>query len=153
MDTKSLVAMLVVLLASSSAPAAERKISLADLPSAVKRTIQENSAGAQIKGFTTEIERGQRVYEANLLAGGRTKDLQIDSHGVLREVEEEVPFEELPAAVQTALKQKAGGAQITKVESLTKQGRLVAYEAAVRRASHAGEIQVGPQGQPLLHQE
>jgi hypothetical protein len=53
-------------------------------------------------------------------------------------------LDSLPAAVQAALKTKAAGAKITKVESLTKSDKLVAYEAATLKAAKQGEIQIGP---------
>jgi hypothetical protein len=55
--------------------------------------------------------------------------------------------------VQAALTAKAGGAKITKVESLTKHGKLVAYEAATLKGTKKGEIQVGPDGGKLSHEE
>ena len=40
-----------------------------------------------------------------------------------------------------------------KVESLTKNGKLVAYEAIVSTGTGKSEIQVGPEGKPLAHEE
>jgi hypothetical protein len=39
------------------------------------------------------------------------------------------------------------------VESLTKHGTLVAYEAQVLNKGKKSEIQVGPDGKPLAHEE
>lgn len=58
-----------------------------------------------------------------------------------------------PPAVQEGLKNKAGKGAIGKVESIIKQGKLVAYEAQVHAFVHPSEIQVGPDGQPLAHEE
>jgi len=69
------------------------------------------------------------------------------------EVEEEVSLEALPAAVREGLLQKAGKGKIGKVESITKHGTLVAYEAQVRSGARHSEIQVGPDGKPLDHKE
>jgi len=68
-------------------------------------------------------------------------------------VEEEVAFDSLPAKVQSALTAKAAGAKITKVESLTKQDKLVAYEAVILKGTKKKEIQVGPDGEKLAHEE
>ena len=59
----------------------------------------------------------------------------------------------LPPEVQEGLKKKAGKGTISKVESLTRKGTLVAYEAQVRNGSKRSEIQVGPDGKPLSHKE
>ena len=48
---------------------------------------------------------------------------------------------------------KAGKGKIVKVESLTKKGRLVAYEAQVDTNGKKTEVQVGPDGKPLDHEE
>ena len=40
-----------------------------------------------------------------------------------------------------------------KVESLTKRGKLVAYEGQVITKGKRSEVQVGPDGKPLDHQE
>jgi hypothetical protein len=53
----------------------------------------------------------------------------------------------LPAVVQDALKKRAGAGTIGKIESLTKSGKLVAYEAHVKTGAKGSEIQVGPNGE------
>jgi hypothetical protein len=69
------------------------------------------------------------------------------------EVEEQVTFDSLPASVQTSLTTLAGPGKITKIESLTKKGKLVAYEAVVTTGTKRREIQVGPNGEKLKHEE
>jgi hypothetical protein len=51
------------------------------------------------------------------------------------------------------LQKAAGEGKIVKVESLTKHGTLVAYEAQVRKGSKTSEVQVGPDGGTLAHEE
>jgi hypothetical protein len=51
------------------------------------------------------------------------------------------------------LKAKAGAGKILKVESLTKHGKLVAYEAKVMTDGRKSEVQVGRDGKPLDHEE
>jgi len=133
--------------------AQEKKIERSALPPAVEQTVQQQSQGATIKGFATEHEHGKKVYEAEMIVNGHTKDIQIAADGTLNEVEEEVAFDSLPAAVQSALTVKAAGAKIVKVESLTKKEKLVAYEAATLKGAKKGEIQVGPDGKTLAHEE
>jgi hypothetical protein len=68
-------------------------------------------------------------------------------------VEEQVALDALPAAVKAGLQAKAGDGKLVKVETLTKQDKLVAYEAQVTRDGKKSEIQVGPDGKPLDHEE
>jgi len=142
-----------VLTGTLSASPVEKKLERSALPPAVESTVQRASGGAAIKGFSTERENGKKVYEAEMIIDGHTKDIQIAEDGTLNEIEEEVPFSALPAAVQSALTARAGGAKIVKVESLTKKEKLVAYEAATLKAGKKGEIQVGPDGGKLAHSE
>ena len=131
----------------------EKKIKRAQLPPAVEQTVARESAGATIKGFATEVEKGQRFYEASLVVNGHTKDILIDKNGNIVEVEEQVSLDSLPAPVQDALKQAAGKGTIQVVESLTKNGALVAYEGHVKNGKKRFEIQVGPNGEKLKRPE
>lgn len=94
-------------LAFSIANAQEKKIKREQLPPAVEQTVAKESQGATIKGFATEVEHGQRFYEASLIVNSHSKDILIDKAGKIVEVEEEVSIDSLPAAVQDALKRAA----------------------------------------------
>jgi uncharacterized membrane protein YkoI len=142
-----------ILTLALGAVAEEKKIDRSALPPAVEKTVQAQSQGATIKGFATEREHGKQVYEVEMIVDGHTKDIEIAVDGTLNEIEEEVAFDSLPANVQAALKAKAAGAKITKVESLTKNDKLVAYEAATLKGAKKAEIQVGPNGNALAHEE
>ncbi len=81
------------------------------------------------------------------------KTFSIDTTGAVVEVEQQVALDSLPAAVKDGLQARAGKGKIVKVESLTKHGKLVAYEAKVQHDGKKSEIQVGPDGKPLDHEE
>ena len=144
---------LVALIAALSANAEEKRISKSDLPEAVQKTVEEQSRNATVRGFTKEIEDGKTYYEVELRVDGHSKDVLIDPAGEVVEVEEEVDLPSLPPGVTEGLQKKAGSGKIVKVESLTKQGTLVAYEAQVRTGNKHSEVQVGPNGETLAHPE
>lgn len=135
------------------AQAQERKIKREQLPPAVEKTVAKESEGATIKGFSTEIEHHQKLYEASLNLNGHSKDILIDKNGKIVEIEEEVSMDSLPTDVQAALKKAAGSGTIQIIESLTKNGEVVAYEAQVKHGKKRSEIQVGPNGAKLMHPE
>src|SRR5262252_9341005 len=135
---------LAVLMMTAAVHAQERKLTRAQLPPAVEKTVATESEGGTIKGFATEVEKGKRLYEAELEINGRSKDISMDRNGNIVEVEEEVTIDSLSASVQEALKAAAGSGTIGKIESLTKNGKLVAYEAHVTNGKKRSEIQVGP---------
>lgn len=151
--SKASAAVLGCLFLAAVGPAQEKRIQRADLPPAVQKTVVEVSKGAAIKGFSQETEHGKTTYEAEMIVNGHSKDVEMEASGAILEVEEQVAMESLPAAVKDRLAARAAGGKILKVESLTKQGKLVAYEAQIRSAGKRHEIQVGPDGKPLDHEE
>ena len=127
----------------------ERKITRKDLPAAVAKTVDARSHGATIRGYSEEQENGQTFYEVELRVNGHTRDVLIDSNGAVVEVEEQVALASLPAAVRDGLKAGAGSGKIGVVESVTKGGQIVAYEAHVTTNGKKSEVKVGPDGKPL----
>jgi hypothetical protein len=152
--SKLLLASLAAVLAMwSTAQGQEKKIKRSELPPAVEKTVAAESAGATIQGFSTEVEGGRRLYEVELKVDGRGKDILMDGRGNVVEVEEEVALDSLPAPVKEGLTREAGRGVISRVESLTKRGKLVAYEAVVKTGARRREVQVGPNGEKLAHPE
>jgi hypothetical protein len=133
--------------------AQEKKLARKDLPPAVEKTVAEQSKGATITGFSTEVEDGKKIYEAALVVDGHGRDISMDKDGRVLEIEDEVKLASLPPAVQDGLKAAAGKGTLGKVEALTKNGKLVAYESVVTLAGKHHEVQVGPDGKKLAHPE
>jgi hypothetical protein len=131
----------------------EKKIKRSDLPAAVEKAVAAQSKDATIRGYSQETEKGQTFYEAEMMVNGHSKDVLFDSNGSIAEVEEEVAIDALPQAVKDGLQAKAGKGRVGKVESLTKHDKLVAFEAVVLTNGKKSEIQVGPDGKPLDHEE
>lgn len=147
------VSVLVGVAVTSTVFAQEKKINRADLPPAVQKRIAEENKNSQINGFSQEREKGQTFYEVEMIVDGHSKDILMSADGVVVEVEEGKSLDSLGAAVRRGLYSKAGKGKIVKVESLTKRGTLVAYEAEVITGGKRTEIQVDPNGQPLDHEE
>ena len=131
----------------------EKKIKRSELPVAVEKAVAVLSQGATVRGYSKEKEHGRTFYEAELVVNGHSKDVLMDAYGQIVEVEEQVEMRTLPTTVQAALKQRAGKANITKIESIAKRGAIVAYEVQVMTQGKHKEIQVGPDGQRLDHEE
>jgi len=115
--------------------------------------VAAQSEGATIRGFSQEKENGQTFYEVEIMVNGHSKDVLIDSNGGIVEVEEKVALDARPGSVKDGLQAKAGKGKLGKVESLTKHDKLVAYEAVVQTNGKKAEVQVGPDGKPLDHEE
>jgi uncharacterized membrane protein YkoI len=133
--------------------AQEKTLTRNELPAPVQKTVATLETGATVRGFSTEVEGGKRLYEAALTVNGHSRAVSMDAMGNVLEVEDEVALTSLSAVVQAGLKRKAGSGVIVTVESLTKGGKVVAYEAVVRRGGKESEVQVGPDGKDLAHEE
>ena len=147
------LAVAVSLVLAVAAWSQEKKIKRSELPPAVEKTVAAQSQGATIRGFSQEKEHGQSFYEAELVIDGHSKDVLMDANGEIVEVEQGVDVDALSPAVREGLQAKAGKGKLVKVESLTKHGKLVAYEAQVVSGGKRSEVQVGPDGKPLDHEE
>lgn len=142
-----------LLLAALPARAQEQRVTAADLPAAVRAAADAQSKGATVRGYSRETENGRVQYEVELMVAGCSRDVTIGVDGTVLEIEQQLDLDSLPAAVLAALRKKAGTGRITRVESLTKGGTLVAYEAAILNAGRRSEVQVGPDGTVLTHEE
>jgi hypothetical protein len=138
---------------ASAISAQEKRIKREELPPPVEKTVAQQASGATVRGFSKEVEKGKTYYEAELTVNGRGKDILMDELGNIVEVENEVSLDALPTAVQEGLRKAAGGGKIGRIESLTRNGKLVAYEAVVKTGAKGSEVQVGPDGKKLAHPE
>ena len=150
---RGLVILSLAILVTLSAAAKDKPLKKSDLPAAVQKTADEQSKGATVRGYSSEEEGGKTFYEVELTVNGHSRDVLIAPEGSVAEIEEQVAIESLPAAVREGLQKKAGAGTIKKVESLTKKDKLVAYEAIVVTNGKRSEIQVGPDGKLLAHEE
>jgi hypothetical protein len=136
----------------SPALASDRVLKKSDLPVAVQKVVDAQSKTGTVRLYASEVEAGILRYEIEMTVSGHSRDLIVAPDGHLLEVEEEVALNALPAPVRQGLRDAAGDARIKKVESLTKENKVVAYEALIVAAGKRSEIQVGPDGKPLRHQ-
>jgi len=142
--------LLGVTMASPAQEKSEDRLTMNDLPAAVKKTVLEVSRGLKLRGLTREAKKGQTFYEVGLEVNGRTRDVIIDSTGAVVLVEEEVTWESVPAAVRAAIEKGAAGGKIRLVETLTRNNQIEAYEAHVRKDGKEFEIKVDPSGKPIV---
>ena len=94
------VTLIFVITLGSQASAQEKKLERSQLPTAVQRAAAEQSKGATVRGYSTETDNGQVVYEVEMTVHGRSRDVTLDSTGNVLEVEEQVLLDSLPEAVR-----------------------------------------------------
>jgi len=143
------MAVLAALALATSVPsfAREQRVKIDDLPAAVKQTVLEVSKGVKLRELTREVENGETFYEAELDVNGRTRDVIMDASGTVVLIEEEVDWNLVPAAVRATIETAAQGRKILFVETLTRNDKIEAYEAHVRKWWwREMEIKVDPEG-------
>ena len=79
----------------------------------------DQSQGAILRGYSTEVENGKREYELESMINGHSRDVTIAPDGTVLEVEQQVEIGELPASVRGALQAEAGSGKIVKYSSLS----------------------------------
>ena len=127
----------------------EIKVKMRDLPEPVRKTVQEQAKGASLRGLSKEVEDGKTYYEAELRVAGHGKDVLMDEAGAVVEVEEEVPMASLPDAARDSLRKSIAGGKLVKLESISKNGAITAYEAAIKKGGKTSEVKVTPEGKPV----
>jgi hypothetical protein len=107
---------------------AAKGLPLAKLPEPVRKAIQENLKGGEIKNIGKEKEDGIVQYEVETVVNGHVRDFNVDSKGNLLVVEEPVELEAIPAAAKAGILKKSAGGKLISVETFLKTGRPMMYE-------------------------
>ena len=123
----------------------DEEIKLADVPAAVKATIESATAGTTIKKIEKSDEDGKTVYEAEFVRDGKKSEITVAPDGKLLSAEEKTTLDALPAAARAAINEKASGSKIMSVEKITEDGK-VTFEAKVKKGEKIMEYAVGDDG-------
>ncbi|MEO6724229.1 MAG: hypothetical protein ABIU20_05375 [Blastocatellia bacterium] len=142
----TLFALSVSLTLAASAQDSEKKVKMKGMPPAVQATVKQQSEGATLRGLAKEVEGGKTFYEAELMVNDHRKDVLMDTDGKVVSIEEEVPLASVPAIIKAEIEKQAGKRKIQFVESITKDGAIVYYEAHVKSGIKSKEIKVGMDG-------
>jgi hypothetical protein len=139
---------ILAFIAFATAIFADTKVKIEDLPAAVQSIVWEQMKSATLIGLSTELEKGKTTYEIETRVNGKGRDVVVDKAGAVLEVEEEVDLAAIPAAAREALRKRAAGGTLMKVETLT-QGSKVSYEAAIKtKAGKSIEAGINADGTP-----
>lgn len=129
---RTLTVLLAMLALAAIAPAEEKKgknLKLTDLPLAVRKAVEANLKGGEIKAIGKEKENGIEQYEIETVWNGKSRDFNVDTKGTLLVVEEETTLEAIPAAARAGIAKKVGAGKLAGVETFTKPGQPTMYEA------------------------
>ena len=128
--------------------AQETKVEMKNLPQAVRKTVQEQTRNATLRGLSKEVEHGETFYEAETTVEGKSRDVLINASGAVVEVEEATTLSAIPEPARKAFEQRAGiSGKILRVESVTR-GSSVSYEAVIQKGGRKSEFAVNADGSP-----
>ncbi len=144
----SVLAAGILLAAGSLLFAQEKKISEKEVPSAVLNSFHKAYPKAEIKGLSTETEKGKKYFEIESVEGTKHIDLLISKTGKITEVEETIPTDQLPGAVMKTLEAKFKGLKIEKAEKVT-SGAVSNYELVIESKAGKHEVKLNAAGKLL----
>jgi len=134
MDKKVIFMMVCLLSAGLFTADTLQALELADLPSAVQKTVKRELGSAYIDEIERDTDDGKVVYEVEAeTADGREIELEVAEDGTLLEKKEEVRLADVPAAVRATIERELGGVSPEKIERETEEG-TVRYEVDAERA-------------------
>ena len=133
---------------AAGASAWEKKVQMKDLPPAVQKAVEEQSKGATLAGLSKEVEKGVTLYEAELKAGGRTKDVTFDAAGNVVISEEETSIDSIPAPAREAIQRTVGKRKLVLVETVSEKGSTF-YEAHYKSGPFTKELKVDAAGKAV----
>jgi hypothetical protein len=135
---------------SSCAYAAEHSVPCSTLPDAVQqRSKSLLEPGTTVHGCVKDVSAGKTTYEMELITPKGSKDVTFSPQGDVLETEQQVDAAALPPPVAAAFAKAASGGKLGKVESLTRQGQLIAYESTVVKDGKHRELAFRPDGAPM----
>ena len=126
-----LAVLLAIAFLVGSAVAQEGKgLQLKDLPAAVRKTVQDNLKGGEIRNIGKEKEDGIEQYEVETVLNGKSRDFSVDVRGNLLVVEVATTIDAVPIAARASILKKVADGKLKVVETFTKTGQPVMYEAS-----------------------
>ena len=122
---------LLMTVAAVAAQAKAKKVKYEDLPQAVQITVDAQTSGTKVWGYTMEEAGGKTLYRVDLFTHHRPRVITIAADGTLVSVDDRIPWHSIPADVQTALLAGARPGTLGEFHSISTNGKIVSYSAMV----------------------
>lgn len=127
----------------------EEKVSLTDLPPAVKQTVEKYFGDVKEMEIKKETEHGFVIYEIEAEKDGVEQSIEVTPSGVIVESEKEVALTSLPKEIITAVRSKYPSAEVKKASSVQKWF----YEVEISLNGKRIEVSVTPTGKIVKSHE
>jgi uncharacterized membrane protein YkoI len=147
-----LVVFLCVLLSGIARGQDSGQLKLADLPPATQVTVKEQSRGGTLRNLWVGRNKGEKVYGAVIMVGGKRKEVVVNSEGKVVDAVQEISVESLPAAVRKTVKEQTQGAKILNASKETENG-VVKYEIETDVQGRSRNIAIDSAGKVIEIEE
>lgn len=134
-----------IVIANINLIAQDKKITEKEVPSAVLNSFHKAYPKAEIKGLSTEIEKGKKYFEVESMEGTVKRDLLFTPVGKIAEIEESITPSNLPKGSVQTIEKKIAGAKIEQAEKVI-SGVKVTYELSVTGKNGKFEVVLNKEG-------
>lgn len=131
--------------------AAEKKeetIKLKEAPAAVQEAIKKAADGAKVKQVEKVTDGDKVIFEAVIVKGGKSIEVEFTPEGKIILMEEEVKLADCPALVQATIKEQVGKGKINLIEKVIKDG-VTYYEAEITKDGKDLEVFIALDGKVM----
>ena len=123
----------------------ERTVKESEVPKAALEALRRHANNATFTEFAEEVEHGHTFYEGSYREASGHVDVLVTDTGDLVEIEEAIPGDKAPAAVQAEALKAAGKDARLRFEKKT----MVLYEVHFKQEGEGHEIILTPDGRPV----
>jgi len=134
------------LLSALPAAAEPAVVRLSELPPGAQRAIQQQLATAKLGEITKSIEKGEVIYEVEMIKQRKTRSFTISEEGEL--LAEEVFLGELSRPVQKAIRGHVGKGVLGDISKITEDG-AVSYEVEMTKQGKTRSFTLAEDGKLL----
>ena len=148
-----LLAGMALLVLTMAILADEEKVPLDKVPKAVLDAVKTKFPGAKLLGAGKEKEDGKTVFEIQIKYKDHTIDVTVTPEGKIGLVEKLISEKEVPEVVTKAFKAKFGKATVKKIEEISKDDKVTAYEYLIELDKKMLEVKFDPKGKFLAEEK
>lgn len=141
----SVVVLALLLPAGARANAEEVKVTIDQVPQAVRDAILKEAGNAKIDEIEKETRGDKVTYEAEWKVDGREIELKLAEDGTILAREQEITLDQAPQAVREAILKAAGDNKIKEVSRITRGGKTL-FEAEWKADGKEVEIKLAEDG-------
>ena len=127
----------------------EEAVTLDKVPAAVHKALAAYAQDSEVKKADIGDQDGKKVYEFDIVQGGKTFEVSLSKKGKFMGREEDIQLTDMPDAAQAALKTQAGAGKLSGFEKAEDKDHKITYEADIDNGSKKTEVAVDETGKVI----